>query len=461
MSSYGTGYILPKNTGKGSPNFIFIAIAIIIVFVVLYYSYNFLFDKIGAATPIEVITSALDVSTLDLTKINNSFTPPYEGGDYTVSFWMYVNGTVSGALDYRKHIVSIGGDRFSTLVIALDGSNTNNLIVRTHTADGSSLSVDGAGLTTTSGGSRAGSMPNYYCAGTQCWYNSGNSGTYGCYTQMGNPGSIIAGSSNCITPDAITRRNTAGDRCTSGGRIRGGVNIGFDIGCNPCDGYWVTETGGSGSGSGSGSGTGTQIYKLYDTESTAAGTQTNICRLKCSWNCDSFKFAQEPSSRGSNSGTSGSDKCTWSGNINVARENCINSFDGSARPSSTTSTTPSWAPTVSLSAGLMRSFFTQASTASGSGSAPCDVPEYDLQRWTHITVVLSGKITDVYMNGKLARSCIGATYFKVDANPKLRLLNYANGFVRFDGKLANLNLYSVALNPAQIYDMYTKGPTEK
>ena len=87
---------------------------------------------------------------------------------------------------------------------------------------------------------------------------------------------------------------------------------------------------------------------------------------------------------------------------------------------------------------------------------PCDVPGVDLQRWTLITVVLSGKITDVYMNGKLARSCIGASYFKVDtAKPQVSVMRYKS----FDGKLANMNLYNVALNPAQIYELYTTGPS--
>jgi hypothetical protein len=101
--------------------------------------------------------------------------------------------------------------------------------------------------------------------------------------------------------------------------------------------------------------------------------------------------------------------------------------------------------------------FNSPAVSSGDSTTPCDAPGIDLQRWTHVTVVLSGKITDVYMNGKLARSCIGASYFKVDASPiKINLLRYAK---YFNGKIANLNLYTVALNPAQIYDMYTKGPT--
>jgi hypothetical protein len=96
-----------------------------------------------------------------------------------------------------------------------------------------------------------------------------------------------------------------------------------------------------------------------------------------------------------------------------------------------------------------------AAACTDSNLPSCDVPEYDLQRWMHVTVVLSGKITDVYMNGKLARSCIGGSYFKVDpASPRVSVLRYK----RFDGKLANMNTYSVALNPAQIYELYSKGP---
>ena len=43
----------------------------------------------------------------------------------------------------------------------------------------------------------------------------------------------------------------------------------------------------------------------------------------------------------------------------------------------------------------------------------CDIPEIDLQRWTMITVVLSGRTIDVYIDGKLTRSCVSKSYFKV------------------------------------------------
>ena len=88
-------------------------------------------------------------------------------------------------------------------------------------------------------------------------------------------------------------------------------------------------------------------------------------------------------------------------------------------------------------------------------SPQCDIAEFDLQRWNLVTVVLSGKVTDVYVDGKLARSCVAPSYYKVDTmNVTPNILQHKT----FDGKIANLNLYSVALNPAQIYQIYSSGP---
>jgi hypothetical protein len=85
----------------------------------------------------------------------------------------------------------------------------------------------------------------------------------------------------------------------------------------------------------------------------------------------------------------------------------------------------------------------------------CDLNAIDFQRWVHLTVTLSGRTIDVYMDGKLSRSCITGSYFKVDPSGiKATLL--ANG--GFDGYLSKIQLTSVALNPSDIYQLYTAGP---
>jgi len=85
----------------------------------------------------------------------------------------------------------------------------------------------------------------------------------------------------------------------------------------------------------------------------------------------------------------------------------------------------------------------------------CDLNEIDFQRWTLVTVVLSGRTVDVYIDGKLARSCISSSYFKVDpTGVYVKLLG--NG--GFDGYLSNIKATNVGLNPSEIYNLYTKGP---
>lgn len=86
---------------------------------------------------------------------------------------------------------------------------------------------------------------------------------------------------------------------------------------------------------------------------------------------------------------------------------------------------------------------------------PCDLPEIDLQRWTLVTVVLSGRTTDVYLDGKLARSCGNSSYFKVDpAGTSVKLLQ--NG--GFDGHLGQTSVANYGMNPDEIYKTYLSGP---
>jgi hypothetical protein len=101
--------------------------------------------------------------------------------------------------------------------------------------------------------------------------------------------------------------------------------------------------------------------------------------------------------------------------------------------------------------------FTSLQTDSGllTGSRPCDIPSVDMQKWIQVTVCLNGKTVDVYMDGKLARSCILPAMYKVDkSNMALRICEY-NGF---GGFVSNVSAYNYALNPEQIWRLYMAGP---
>jgi hypothetical protein len=85
----------------------------------------------------------------------------------------------------------------------------------------------------------------------------------------------------------------------------------------------------------------------------------------------------------------------------------------------------------------------------------CDIDEIDLQRWVQVTVVLNGRTCDVYIDGKLMRSCVLPSFYKVDpTGQKLKLTDYAG----FDGYVSNVSTYNYSLTPDKIYHMYMKGP---
>jgi len=113
------------------PRFLIIGVLLIVAFVVLYYSYNFLFNNLGFPSG-SVLTTGIVDATVPYKGSVPSVQLPYEGGDYTISFWLYVNSNTFISNQYRKHIFDIGGTNFSTVAIGIDAGE-NSLIVRTHT----------------------------------------------------------------------------------------------------------------------------------------------------------------------------------------------------------------------------------------------------------------------------------------------------------------------------------------
>ena len=84
----------------------------------------------------------------------------------------------------------------------------------------------------------------------------------------------------------------------------------------------------------------------------------------------------------------------------------------------------------------------------------CDLPNIDMQRWVLVSVVISGRICDVYMDGKLARSCTLPSFYRVSNGYSLKALMKGG----FGGYISALTAYGYALNPADIYKIYLSGP---
>jgi hypothetical protein len=111
----------------------------------------------------------------------------------------------------------------------------------------------------------------------------------------------------------------------------------------------------------------------------------------------------------------------------------------------------------SLTANTLHTVFDTIQSDSGllDSSPMCDLPEIDLQRWVNLTVTVNGRTVDVYMDGKLARSCVLPSFFKVDAAGYSAYLLTHGGF---GGQMATTMMYDSALNPEAVYKNYIAGP---
>jgi len=86
----------------------------------------------------------------------------------------------------------------------------------------------------------------------------------------------------------------------------------------------------------------------------------------------------------------------------------------------------------------------------------CDVMEIDLQRWINVTISVNGRIVDVYMDGKLIRSCV-LSDLPLASQDKPQTLNLG-GPQGFSGYFGKVQFNGSALSPDKIYSLYQAGP---
>lgn len=89
----------------------------------------------------------------------------------------------------------------------------------------------------------------------------------------------------------------------------------------------------------------------------------------------------------------------------------------------------------------------------------CDITDLDLQRWLCLAIVVNGRVIDVFMDGKLARSCVCPGIPTIEQGTNSIVLCKTG--VTFGGLLSTTRFYGYALTPARIYELYQEGPAEK
>jgi hypothetical protein len=95
-------------------------------------------------------------------------------------------------------------------------------------------------------------------------------------------------------------------------------------------------------------------------------------------------------------------------------------------------------------------------TAETSALTPCDIMDIDTQRWMNITVSVNGRIMDVYLDGKLARSCIMANAPKTTKMAQIIQLFPTDDY--YNGYISGLQVSNYAVTPDVIYGRYQAGP---
>jgi len=129
----------------------------------------------------------------------------------------------------------------------------------------------------------------------------------------------------------------------------------------------------------------------------------------------------------------------------------------SSRPApGATPTTSDATPDITLAS--VRSSLLQQQTGvnmfQSTVDTPCDIKDVPLQRWVCTTIVSSGRVLDVYMDGKLARSCVLENVVKVPRGKIFLTLG------DFGGRFSSVQMWNQQLTPDVIYGIYMMGPTQ-
>lgn len=84
----------------------------------------------------------------------------------------------------------------------------------------------------------------------------------------------------------------------------------------------------------------------------------------------------------------------------------------------------------------------------------CDVSNIPIQRWVMVTFILWNTTTDVYINGKLARSC---TYPNIPSVKTGQNIYFGQGG-GFNGYISRLKYFNYSIDPRKVYQLYRQGP---
>ena len=106
-------------------------------------------------------------------------------------------------------------------------------------------------------------------------------------------------------------------------------------------------------------------------------------------------------------------------------------------------------------------------TSTANPSKTCTIRNIPIQKWIHLVVSIHGRVIDLYLNGKLVRSCLSAdvpnisglsSTSDVKVAPTISKTDGSVGMITgFNGYHAKFEYYPEAIDPQTVYYLYRSG----
>jgi hypothetical protein len=108
---------------------------------------------------------------------------------------------------------------------------------------------------------------------------------------------------------------------------------------------------------------------------------------------------------------------------------------------------------VKVSLGCYPGIDTHPTSNSTTVIQTCSVSNVPIQKWVNLVVSVYGRSMDIYIDGKLVKTCLLPGIANVNNNSNI-YITPAGGF---DGWTAKFQYFPNTLNPQDVWNIYTKG----
>jgi hypothetical protein len=86
----------------------------------------------------------------------------------------------------------------------------------------------------------------------------------------------------------------------------------------------------------------------------------------------------------------------------------------------------------------------------------CEVSEFPLQKWVNLVISFNGSAMDVYVDGKLVKSCVVNLGSKLNETDTI-VLGDASKKTDDVGFITNVKLKAAPIAPQEAWDIYSQG----